>query len=151
LVPLVEKLLEEYDTEYSSLWEEVDPLGTGAFNAVIKAAKAAEKATSPGTSTTTHTSTALRHFFNGNATKRNDKCLFCRSRPKMRIVMADRAEADFNYCNKHHNTCSLKGCNSEANHTRKDGLRVCHTHARGWKECYADSVLDGMGYSLEAV
>jgi len=146
LLPLIEKLWEEYETEYESLWGELDPSGIGAFNKVMKSGKAQ----SPGTST--HRGTPrTQHFSNGNAVKRVNNCLFCRKKPKIRLIMADRAEFDFNYCNKHHTTCSVNGCSGDANHTRKDGMRVCHTHARSTKEVYADRWLELNGYSLEAV
>ena len=153
LVLLVEKLWDEYDAEYGSLWDEVDPAGTGAF---MKVVKEAPKAIGRGRSTKGVTRSTTRrsadtHFSNGNATKRNHKCLFCRARPKVRLVMANRDMADFNYCNKHHTRCAVAGCQEEANHTRKDGIRLCHACARGMKECYADAWLNAQGYSLEAV
>lgn len=147
LLPLIEKLWEEYETEYESLWGELDPSGIGAFSKVLKSGKSP----SPGISTQRTGTQRIPHFSNGNAIKRVNNCLFCRKKPKVRLIMADRAEFDFNYCNQHHTKCSTKGCNEHANHTRKDGMRVCHVHARSTKECYADRWLDLNGYSLESV
>jgi len=150
---LVQKLWDEYDSEYTSLWEEVDPSGVDAFMKVLKKPKTKGRGRSSVKGVTHNTTrpSAVTHFTNGNAVKRNHKCLFCRARPKMRLVMADREAADFNYCNKHHSKCAMAGCQNEANHTRKDGIRLCHGCARGMKECYADAWLDAQGYSLETV
>jgi len=147
LMFLIEKLWEEYDSEYDSLWEEIDPVGTDAFSNVLKKVDG-PKEVNLGRSGQEKEGWV---FSNANAIKRINNCLFCRKRPKTRLIMADRTQYDFNYCGKHHEKCGVKDCNGNANHTRKDGIRVCHSHARSMKECYADTLLAQMGYSLEAV
>jgi hypothetical protein len=134
---LIDKLWDEYDLEYQSLWEEVDPKGPVAVKDIIQEDKPKKMP-------------AYNHFVNNGASKRLNLCLFCNKKPAMRLVMADRKAFDFNYCHRHHSRCSIKGCLAKANHTRRDGLRVCHRHARGMKECYADTWLEQNGYSLEA-
>lgn len=84
---------------------------------------------------------------NANAEKRIKVCLFCRS--KRRFAISRDGEAPFHYCNKHYTECSVKGCNTVANHTRTEGVRVCHTHARGHKNCHSDTFLTENGYTLE--
>lgn len=145
LVTLVEKLWDEYDTEYESLWDEIDAGGSGSFKKIIKPAP---KAIGPGAS---GGSASIQHFSNKDAVKRVNNCLFCRKKPNVRLIMADRAAFDFNYCNRHHDKCNMKNCNGDANHTLRSGKRVCHTHARGQKCCYPDSWLEDAGYAMEVV
>ena len=85
---------------------------------------------------------------NKNAPKRLHSCLFCKKKPKFHILDGGTI---FNYCNKHFNKCSVRGCNKDANHTRADSMRVCHDHARGIQGCHTDKVLREKGCTVEAV
>ena len=81
---------------------------------------------------------------------RAGKCLFC-ARTKTKRILPPASEVDFGYCNRHWNTCSYRGCNNKANHTRREGIRVCHSHARGNSGCHSDTTLTKKGYKMEAV
>ncbi len=144
------EMLDLYDAEYEALWQwynadaaddVITILSTSdaeASAAVLVTPQTPQKAL-PAASVPTY----KIHFAQHN--KADGKCRHCRSKVKC-VVARDETSERLEYCNRHFTKCSTNKCKNPANHTRHDGLRVCHEHARGMKECWADTFLKGAGY-----
>lgn len=141
-------MLAFYDEEYEAMWEfynadaadgiiEILTTPDAAQSAAVFAASE-QKALPPAT-VQTYKVLFSQHGIN------DGKCRTCRRKTKQVIERAETSEL-LAYCNQHFTKCGVNKCKNPANHTRHDGIRVCHDHARGMRECYADTFLKGAGY-----
>jgi len=143
-----EEMVELYDFELEQAWNYYDP--DGGMELGLKclqtrpASRAVPKELNPGP-----TIPSYKVLFETKTGHGTGKCMFCNGNAKLaidRLVTQERRA----YCKRHYVRCGEANCKSDANHTRFDGIRVCHQHARGKKECYPDTFVKEQGYVLGA-
>jgi hypothetical protein len=141
-----EILTELYDFEYAQNWEFYQAGGEtlGIPYLLMRPAvqaKPEQKALNAGPSVPTY-----KILFDRTSCS-DSKCMFCRGQARRTIERVATTEC-LQYCNKHFDKCNTKGCGKKCNHTRADGIRVCHEHARGAKDCTADTAAMAAGYKV---
>lgn len=146
IVTLIESMWNQYDDVYVEGWEHFEPGGIMAYRKWLHKGQTPLMEETKQEVVEGEVITPL--FRNASATKRPEKCLFCNKKHRYTVTGEG---VDLKYCTNHFERCSRKGCIAPANHTQKDGIRVCHTHARGLKECYADTTIQQRGYEMERV
>lgn len=157
------EMVEKYDYIYVHLWDSYD--GDEGMDGGVKAlttrkqAQLALPAPPSATPSNPHSShplardwargkeKVLQRRFAQVGDSHGQNCRFCRKKHTARIERGFTEEL-VQYCSKHFAKCSVRGCRGDANHTRQDGKRVCHTHARSTEGVFADSLLREEGYEV---
>ena len=78
------------------------------------------------------------------------RCQFCQNPGAMVLKRGELERVE--YCADHWDYCNVKTgthrCECGANHTTKDGIRICHHHSRSMKEVYSDKTLEAAGFLI---
>lgn len=134
----VEIGLEIYDQLYTEMWAEVSDEENPRVLTLLPAEPAQKQLTMAkepqGVTIVTP------------APKKKGTCCFCKHKARL-YLRCHTSGHDIPYCADHFENCGTKGCRMEANYTRMDGIRVCHTHARGTKG-YSDTILEERGFTV---